>query len=461
MKKLPFLILLQAALGSCVLLAQADPYAGYTNTDSYFLPYATEGFAPGNTNDVTISFTLPGSTGLSTNFTMNVDTGSRGVFASSDALGNNFTNAGSFSGLINLSSSGRVYDGYWTPTTMTFSVTNLSTGHLDTITSSVTILDVQKLTCDTAHASTTFGIKDSAASNGTVLLDGGGTANYTNRVLTLSTGQSVSYASNPGLLADVSNFGVGFYLGGVTNSTTTGPIANNQNQIYNPLINLNNTNLAAGYIVKTNGIQLGLANNVSGYAYTKLNPTGLSSTNSVPDWQASMGTVVNGGVTNNPGTVLLDSGISGAYFSASGLASSNDIVSNNITVQLLNSGGAVGGGVGYHIDMSSNSALNPTDISFSTSGTNGIFSQNQSPWGPNYFNTGRNVFDAFNMLYDAQNGYMGLLTNDYGSSLVGNGTVYFSAQAGGFPNPVPEPSAIALFSLSGLVLLAFCRRKQA
>ena len=319
------------------------------------------------------------------------------------------------------------------------------------------MLDVQSLTCDSNHASTTF---TTTTDSGTVIADiiaTGGTTNisFSGGSVTVGQGFSISYAKNTNI-ANESNFGIGFYLGGATNSTTTGPIGNNQNQTYNPLINLNDTNLAAGYIVKTNGIQLGLATNVSGYAYTKLNPTGLASTNSVPDWQPAMGTVVNGGVTNAPGNIVMDSGIGGAYFSAAGLANSNDIVSNNITVQLVNSGG----GVGYNINMSGNSALNPTNIAFSISGTNGIFSQNQSPWGLNYFNTGRNVFDAFNMLYDAQNGYMGLLTNDYGSLLAtnGSGIVTFSAQAGGFPNPVPEPSAMALLGTAGLALFAACRR---
>ncbi len=457
MKKLPFLILLQATLGCSALFAQADPYAGYTNTSSYFLPYSSGSFTPNNGGDVFVSFSLPESTGTKTNFNVQVDTGSRGFYSSSTALGAAFTNADSYAGQIGLSSSGRVFQGYWTPTIMTFNVTNLATGLADMVTSSVTVLDVQSLTCDSNHASATF---TTTTDSGTVIANIIGTTNtttllFTGGSVTVNQGLSVSYALNTNL-ANEENFGVGFYLGEATNSTTTGPIANNKNQTYNPLINLTSSNLVAGYIVKTNGIQLGLATNVSGYAYTKLNSTGLTSSNSVPDWQTPMGTTVINGVTNTPGSIVMDSGISNAYISASNLVTAP----TNFTVQLMNSGGATNGGVGYNINMGSNSALNPSAIDLSNSGTNGIFSQNASPYGYSYFNTGRNVFDAFNMLYDAQNGYMGLLTNDYGSSLVGNGTVFFSAQAGGFPNPVPEPSAIALFGLGGLVLLAVCRRKQ-
>jgi hypothetical protein len=340
---------------------------------------------------------------------------------------------------------------------MIFGVTNLSSGLHQALTSSVTILSVQSLTCDTNHSSASFSVKSSAPTNGTLNLDGGGTIAYTNWAFSLTHGQSVSYASNPGLLADVSNFGVGFYLGGATNSTTTGPIANDKNQIYNPLINLTDTSLLQGYIVKTNGIQLGLATNVSGFAYTKLNPTGLASSNSVPDWQTPMGTTVINGVTNIPGSIVIDSGIGDAYISASNLT----VAPTNFTVQLMNSGGATNGGVGYYVDMASNSSLNPSSISLSPPATNGIFSQNQSPYGTSYFNTGRNVLNAFDMLYDSVNGYMGLLTNDYGSSLVSNGTVFFAAQAGGFANPLPEPSTYVLLGIGAIGMLIAIRRKKA
>lgn len=461
MKILRSVLFLQL-LGCAGLFAQADPYSGYTNTDSFFLPYSSGSFSSTNNGDVFVNFSLPGSTGTTTNFNVQVDTGSRGFYASSTALGANFTNAASFSGQINLSSSGRVFQGYWTPTSMTFGVTNLATGLNDTVTSSVTVLDVQSLTCDSNHPSTTF---TTTTATGTIIADIIGTTNttilsYSGHSVTVAQGYSVSFAKNTNL-ANESNFGVGFYLGGATNSTTTGPIGNNQNQTFNPLINLTDPKLVAGYIIKTNGIQLGLATNVSGYAYTKLNSTGLASTNSVPDWQASMGTVVNGGVTNKPGNIIFDSGVGNAYFSAAGLTNASNIISNNITVQLVNSGGAANGGVGYHIDLSSTNALNPTTVDFSISGTNGIFSQNQDPYGESYFNTGRNAFDAFNMLYDAKNGYLGFLTNDYGSLLANNGSgiVTFNAQAGGFPNPIPEPSTYALLALSALALLVAYRRR--
>jgi hypothetical protein len=450
-------------LSCACLFAQGDPYNGYTNTDSYFLPYSSGSFTPSDGGDVFVNFSLPESTGTKTNFDVQVDTGSRGFYSSSTALGAAFTNADSYAGQIGLSSSGRVVQGYWTTTTMTFHVTNLATDLPDTVTSTVTVLDVQSLTCDSNHASATF---TTTTDSGTVIANIIGTTNttilsFTGGSVTVNQGLSVSYALNTNL-ANEENFGVGFYLGGVTNSTTTGPIADNKNQTYNPLINLTDTNLVAGYIIKTNGIQLGLATNVSYYAYTKLNSTGLTSSNSAPDWQTPMGTVVNGGTnggkTNVSGSIVMDSGIGNAYISAEGLNDPRQI-SNNLTIQLMNSGGAPNGGVGYNIDRSGNSPLNPTSIGLSESGTNGIFSQNKSPYGHSYFNTGRNIFDAFDMLYDAQNGYMGLLTNDLGSSLVSSNIVYFNAQPGGFPDPIPEPSISALLGLGTVLLIAAYRRR--
>ena len=95
--------------------------------------------------------------------------------------------------------------------------------------------------------------------------------------------------------------------------------------------------------------------------------------------------------------------------------------------------------------------LNPTKLEVSAPGTDGIYSQNQLPFRENFFNTGRNVFQAFDLLYDAENGYMGVRPTAYGTTLVGS-TVFFTAQAGGLPNPIPEPGAMALVLRGSLLL---------
>jgi len=266
--------------------------------------------------------------------------------------------------------------------------------------------------------------------------------------------QQISYSNNiPGLIKDVSNFGIGFDLNGAPGGT--GPVGNNQNQIYNALINLNEMktgSLVAGYIVKSDGIQLGLTAEDRGYAYTTLNPTGFTSTNSEPDWQTPMGETTVHGVTHDPGSIVMDSGIDDAFISDPHLTI-GDHVTDPITVSLMNSEGLVG----YHIDLSdTNNLLNPTSVLVVEPGSDGIYSQNQPPYEGQFFNTGRNVFKAFDMLYDAENGYMGVITNSYGAT---NPNVFFAAQAGGFSNPIPEAQTAAMFfiALLGLLPLAMYR----
>lgn len=432
--------------------AQGDPYSGYANSDSYFLEYANgTSFAPGNTSDVQVNVTIAGETHL-----FNVDTGSRGLYASTTELGSNFViGPGAYQGQIDLDSSGRVSSGMWTPTTVSFDVKDKN-GVSTTVTSSVNILAVTTLSAQMGRTAR-FDVDTSVAGyDGTVKLDGGGTVavktdstgSYVELTHNATVNQQISYSNNiKGLIKDVSNFGVGFDISGAAGGT--GPVGNNQNQIYNALINLDKMkdgSLVAGYIVKSNGIQLGLTSADKGYAYTTLNPTGFTSANSVPDWQTPMGQTTVNGKTNAPGSVVMDSGIDGAFISAPDLHESD--LSNPITVSLMNSGGMVG----YQIDLSDPSnVLNPNGIQIVTPGTDGIYSQNQPPYGEQFFNTGRNVFEAFDMLYDAQNGYMGLLTNSYGAT---DPNVFFNAQAGGFPNPVPEARTTAMLCI-GLLLVLF------
>ncbi|MFZ4482859.1 MAG: PEP-CTERM sorting domain-containing protein [Chthoniobacterales bacterium] len=120
-----------------------------------------------------------------------------------------------------------------------------------------------------------------------------------------------------------------------------------------------------------------------------------------------MGQTVVNWVTNGPGSVVLDSGIPQAYLSAPGVST----------------------------------VVSP--------GTNGIYTQNQPPFQPYFFNSGRNVLIGFDMLYDGAHGSMRLHPNSYGAVST---NVFFAPQAGGFPNQIPEPSTVALV-LIGLVAL--------
>jgi len=447
-------------LGGQFVKAGGDPFNGYTNTNSYFLDYANgTSFAPGVTSDVQINVTIDG-----TSHTFDVDTGSRGLYATSTELGPSFATPqnlpGAYPGQIQLTSSHRYNSGYWVPTTLSFGVTDQN-GVAQTVTSSVNILDVTTLGAQQGHTAS-YSLNKSVVENNNVTvvqLDGGGTVPVISQGGTYSVtlthnkentvNQQVSYANpnNPaGLINSASNFGIGFDLGGAPGGT--GPVANNTNQIYNPLINLDEMKagtLVAGYIVKSNGIQLGLTASDKNYGFTTLNPTGLTSNNSQPDWQTPMGQTVVKGTTNGPGSVVMDSGIPQAYISATGLTPDVTVV-DKMSVYLMNSGGAVG----YKIDLNDNSnALNPSSIDVSAPGTDGTYSQTQGPYQPYFFNTGRNVFTDFNMLYDAGNGYMGVQPNSYGAT---DPNVFFAPQAGGFPDPIPEGSPTVMV-LMGIALL--------
>ena len=270
---------------------------------------------------------------------------------------------------------------------------------------------------------------------------------------TLTAGQSVSYndGTNSSLLGQVSNFGVGFDR---TGQGTT-PNTNNINQSYNAFLNLSsmtNGSMVAGYILKTNGVQLGLTTSTTNFAYTQLLPTGLtnaSALHTVPDWQAPTGNIVENGETNATGQVVVDIGIGHAILTLPG--QTNGYTNNPpVSVQLINSGGAVG----YTITTNGSNLLNPQDQD--TNGNvslfpplGGNFSENQPPTSDYFFNTGRNVLNAFDFLYDGKNDYVGLTTNS---------NLMFTA--GYYPNPVPEPSSYDLIGLGVLALGIVEMRKR-
>jgi hypothetical protein len=426
-------------------------YAGYTN--SYFLAFANDpGFGTPTPGDPQVALSIGGA-----NLTVNLDTGSRGLYFSTDTLTTNLpTNASSFAGEIYLNSSARIFGGIWTTTTVSFSVTDQH-GNPVTATAEVPVLDVTTLSCSTnpqpgqtGIASTTFRLK---ADGPLVVRNPDGTSFITNCAgsVTLTAGQSVSYleGSNNNYLAPVANFGVGFDRTG----QGTAPNTNNINQGYNAFLNLSsmtNGSMVAGYVLKTNGVQLGLTETTTNFAYTKLLPTGLTnaaSLNTVPDWQAPTGTIVRNGVTNAAGQIVVDIGIGHAILTLPGMT--NGYLSNPaLGIQLLNSQGAVG----YNITADPSNLLNPQfqgetgNISLFPP-LQGNFSENQPPQNGYFFNTGRNVLNAFDFLYDGLNGYVGLTTN----GLVPTGPDLFFAP-GYYPDPVPEPSSLWLL-LGGVATL--------
>ena len=454
MKK--FLILLLSALG-CLpatinLHAQTTNPLGYSGyTDFYSLDYVGgTGFGPDNSSDVQVKLNIGGIAGGATNIdsiggvtlgSIDVDTGSRGLFVSDDTLGSyGTTNANSFAGIIDLTSSKKVYTGYYTTTSVNFNVTDQN-GNNTIATSETPVLDVTTLGSESTGSATYTSLSNA----GTLNLVGGGTLDFTGGSFTLTNGQAVSYTNNKGLLPSVSNFGIGLFVGG---DTTTGPVGNNTNQIYNALLNLapmtnGSSNMVSGYIIEKDKIQLGLTASTTNFAYTQLQPTGLTSTNSVTDWKPSQGQIVVNGLTNGPGEVILDTGIGYAFAGLTNPTGWNAGASNSLSINLLNSAGAVG----YNFNVDSNKISAPT-LAGPTSVSNYVSASDT------FYNSGRNVFNAFDMLYDAQDGYMGLITNTYGAT---NSNVFF--QSGFYPSAVPEPSACFLFGLGALAVVITIRRR--
>ena len=477
-------LVLVGVLSPRLLHAQlvGDPFSGYTDSTSYFLDYSSGSFAQGNTSDVQVNVTVNGITN-----SVDVDTGSRGYFASSDLLGTFSPSeiAAEYPGQVVLTSSNRDLSGNWVPTTASFDVHPVVNGTVSssvvTVHSSVNVLDVNTLSAGTGPAgSATFGVNSNPTGShvyNSVNLDQGGTVPIIDGTVTLSGTQSISYSNNPkGLIKSDSNFGIGFAVTG--NPAGTGPLGNNQNQIYNPLINIagmgKGGSLVAGYVVTPDGIQLGLSTptgsltagnalNDKGYAYTNLTPTQFTSNNSQPDWQTPLGHTSIGGTINTingSGSVVMDTGIGYARITAPELDPTvTGSITAPISVYLLNSG--PNSPVGYNIDLTGTSSLNPSYVEPIPQQT-GILSQTNPPYGSYFFNTGRDVFEGFNMLYDAQNGYMGVLPTTYGDSLIASGDLFFNPQAGGFPDPIPEPSGrtTALILLGLVVALKYCADKR-
>jgi hypothetical protein len=123
---------------------------------------------------------------------------------------------------------------------------------------------------------------------------------------------------------------------------------------------------------------------------------------------------------------------------------------NSLRVNLLNSQGAVS----YVINGEVDNYLDPTSVSWFAP-LPGQFSENQPPMQSQFFNTGRNVINAFDFLYDGLHGYAGLKPNGLD---IPSANIQFTP--GFYPNPVPEPS-LSAFALCAFALGLALRRKLA
>lgn len=442
-RRLGAISLLATAFAAGPVRASSDPLSGYSGFTSYYtLPYANSPNFGANPAplDPKIKLSFSGNT-----LDINLDTGSRGLYVAIDSVTGITPESALFTGQVYLNSSARIFSGTWHAQDVSFPLAVASDPSLGPAYASMPVLIVDTLSCSTTPppgtmvASTTF---TTLPASGNVTLTNGTIRAFSDHTVTLNGGEAVSYTENPGILAPVANFGVGFDRTG----NGTSPNDNAHNQQYNAFLNISQMaagEMAAGFIIQQDQVQLGLTEATTGFAYTNLLPTGYTqpAPNVSPDWQAPTGTLVYDGQEYGTGQVVVDIGINTGILTLPGQPTSGTATFSEDTalvVNLLNSGGAVS----YTINGVAGNYLDPTAVSWFAP-LPGDFSENQPPMQNQFFNTGRNVINAFDFLYDGANGYAGLKPSGLA---IPSANIQFTA--GYYPNPVPEPGTVALISLA-------------
>jgi hypothetical protein len=345
---------------------------------SYTIPYSNTIQNPNTNilNDPTINVQLFGES-----LTTPLDTGSRGFFVTQNLLfPESFIPVGN-PGSIFYWSSGRRFNGIWVTTNVSYSdAIDSNTGESIVPSATIPVLIVQSITCESGNWPNSCGVP-----------------------MTKTTTKPTD--------EQTLNMGIGFDRTGYQQV----PDNDQNNQQYNPFLNLDAMkagNMRAGYILGLKSVQLGLttSNTSGGFAFGKLAPTGYSQVpGSPPDWQPATGRVtltLNGEVTTHPiGEAVIDIGISDMLLTLQNQPTSGQLLTGMVTVSLLGSNGTAI--YTFSPTESTPQATAPSIVNW-TAAQSGVFSQNQVPFSNNFVNTGRNVLNCFDYLYDAQDGYIGL-----------------------------------------------------
>jgi len=436
-------LLLAGSLGILQAQPALNPLTGYTGfLEQYAIPYANSpGYGAASPGETTLAIKIRDTMqniDLGTNAII-LDTGSRGLYVSANMLPTNYTPTG-IAGDLYLSSSKRLFQGTWADLTISFPDATVQGGNLTVANaqSTLPLLVVQSITAQGGSA--TFSTVDAS---GHVTLTDNSIVLFSNNTLTLQPGQVVAYADNIGKLGTSSNFGVGIDPSGVnTNPNNT----NQYNQQYNAFLNFDQMKagtMRAGYTLGKSEVRVGLTETTTGFAYTNLIPTGLAQVPGSPtDWQIPTGTVVYAGNRSATGRILVDVGIGDGYLTLPEGTSGN--VTGNYSVNLLNSNGAVS----FEVNNQPDNILSPSATTWSAFNP-GPFSESQSPYGEQFLNTGRNVINGFDLVYDGTGGLFGLKQ----TSTVPNSNTTFTAAY--YPSPIPEPSTGMLAALSAAILLGW------
>jgi subtilase-type serine protease len=395
-------------------------YSGY-----YAVPYAsptpefgTQGFANPQIN---VQIAVPDST-TTIELSPTLDTGSRGMWVTADHFAANFPpSAQATPGYIFYWSSGNQLLGNWTNLPVTFPDAQAFSGAPSPAVAMVPVL----------------------IANQFCALEG----NWPNGTRSVTTCSTPSSGSMMGIGFDRTGYGTCPEINPppprtdpFTPTCTPGlPVAN---QNYNPMLNLSamqNGEMVSGYILTPEGVVLGLTpadtapvlpSPPNTYAYQKLIPTGqVQIAPSPPDWQVATGSVILNGTAYPTGEGIFDIGIDDMLLTLPGFPTTGNLAdSNQLEMALL---GLPAGTVGYSFTVGdASNTLGPTSVQWSALQP-GAFSEGQTLF--TLVNTGRDVMNAFNVLYDASNGYLGLQLNNLsgGSSafltptIGANGTMMF------------------------------------
>jgi len=338
-----------------------------------------------------------------------MDTGSRGLRITQNLLPPNVAgNLTGFEGYIFYWSSGRAFKGLWTTTNVIFPDAQAQGGAPLPAQATVPVLVQTQEICYGGDAPNTCG------------------------------SPSVTNTTGPNDPKDVF-LGVGFDRTGDGDV----PEDNSHNQDYNPLINLDamrSGTMNAGYILTPQGVRIGLTKANTGpsgsyFSLAQLVPTGLAQVpQSPPDWQTALGFAATNATPPTGtaagkntsvyaiGEAVVDTGIGNALLTLTGFNTKGSVTVGDVFVNLLGFPNNLLSYT-YRADETSvqGNRLAPTSTTLSPRQT-GRFSQTTST--QNFVNTGRQVLNGFNYLYDALNGYVGLQLN----------TVTAQSQAFNFPS---------------------------
>lgn len=276
-----------------------------------------------------------------------VDTGSVGIIVSADEVPNIDPNAPT--GSIKYSSSGLELDGVWTKTTVTFPDSKDANGHVVAAVVPVLAVTSEKM-----------------------------------------TGTGVNAITRPSLGKPHPHmFGIGFGRGAEAHPERN-PFLN--------LIEMQAGTMHRGYTITRHGYTLGLTPKSagSGYVYQKLKeravPAEIAKTLSgLKDWGTAPGSLTVGTTTAPMGTVLVDTGLTNMMLAIPGEAAGEVAPGTEITINLLSDR--------LHYSFKVGDMGNPATPRRVTK---------IRPTRGTFVNTGLRALYAFDYLFDADGGYLGL-----------------------------------------------------